>query len=366
MKKYQFNEITPMQFMFMIHGAQVGIGIFSLPRDLAKIAGTDGWISLLIGWAFALLSSLLIVLVLKKHPDSTLYDLLPRLFGAVIGKLLHVVYALYYAFTFWVTLLASVFVIKIELLPKTPFVIVVLLFALPIYTLAKNQVRVLGRYSELTFWGAIWLLIVYLIPFGHGEWLNFLPVLKDGWKPILSAVQTTTMSFVGFETVFVLYPFLKNPRKAVPCVIGANLLTLLIYGVSVGVCTVFFSPDDLTSYSFPVLKVVKVIEFRFLERFEIIFLIAYLFMLSRVWVFNLYCSLLGSSQLFHRADHRPHLRVVLAVVVLISVFFTPTYEQVDTLEKVLGKIGFYAAFLFPLFLWGYDGLRAKVRKGGAS
>ena len=39
-----------MQYIFLIHGVQAAIGLLTLPRELAEIAGTDGWISIIIGY----------------------------------------------------------------------------------------------------------------------------------------------------------------------------------------------------------------------------------------------------------------------------------------------------------------------------
>ncbi|MFU2105189.1 GerAB/ArcD/ProY family transporter, partial [Paenibacillus larvae] len=39
-----------MQFILLIHGIEVGLATLPLPSQLAQYAGTDGWISLILGW----------------------------------------------------------------------------------------------------------------------------------------------------------------------------------------------------------------------------------------------------------------------------------------------------------------------------
>ena len=41
MKKYAYNEITLMQYIFLINGTQVGTGVLALPRVLAEKAGKE-------------------------------------------------------------------------------------------------------------------------------------------------------------------------------------------------------------------------------------------------------------------------------------------------------------------------------------
>lgn len=41
------HKITLMQYILLIHGIQMGIGILTLPRELAEKSGTDGWIAII-------------------------------------------------------------------------------------------------------------------------------------------------------------------------------------------------------------------------------------------------------------------------------------------------------------------------------
>ncbi|MGV3137392.1 GerAB/ArcD/ProY family transporter [Brevibacillus agri] len=86
MKKYAFNELTVFQYIYLIHGAQVGIGVLSMPRELAEVAGTDGWLSILIGWFAAMAVSLVIIGIMKRYPGKTIVDLLPLFLGKWLGK----------------------------------------------------------------------------------------------------------------------------------------------------------------------------------------------------------------------------------------------------------------------------------------
>ncbi|CAG7614369.1 endospore germination permease [Paenibacillus allorhizosphaerae] len=357
------NEISVLQFAFMIHGAQLGVGLLSLPKELAKTAGTDGWISLLIGWVIAVICSLVIIQVMAKHPGTTVFDLLYRYFGKALGMLLGALLSLYFYFTFFTSFFASVHVYNEELLPRTPTYLIVLLFAFPVYTIARHKLRVLGRYAELLFWGFLWLVLLYLYPLRDAEWKNLLPVLKEGWFPVFGAVKTTVFSFLGFETAFILYPLLSNKKAAVKGVLLGNTLTMIVYMIVIMVCSTFFSPDDITSYNLPTLKVIKIIEFRFLERIEIIVLIGYLYMLSRVWIFYLYSAVYSTSRLFGMDDHRPFLRVFLACIIVFSLFYAPTLERVDHLKKLLNELGIYISFAFPVCLLAYTKLVGVIRRG---
>ncbi|MBP3961542.1 GerAB/ArcD/ProY family transporter [Paenibacillus lignilyticus] len=353
MKKYALNEITVLQYIFMIHATQLGFGLLSLPADLAMYAGTDGWISLLIGWALAVLASLFIVQVMKKHQDDTIYDLIPRYFGKVLGFILNSCMIVFFMFGFFVSFLSAVGFFKLELLANTPNFLLVLLFALPTYQLARNNVRILARYAEITFWSFLWILLIILYPLKESHWLYLLPVLKEGWGPVLKAANPTGLSFLGFEISFILYPFLKHKEKAAMGIIAGNTITLVIYMIVILICFLFFSPDDITSYKYPTLKVLKIIEFRFMERIEIIVLVAYLFLIFRVWTHYLYASTFGISRLLGKQDHKPFVRLAIIGMLILSTFYRPSSSEFVSMLKLFGNAGWYFAFALPLILLAY-------------
>ncbi|MDZ7542978.1 GerAB/ArcD/ProY family transporter, partial [Clostridium perfringens] len=151
MKKYGLSDITFMQFVFIIHGTQVGIGMFALPKFLAEQAGTDGWISLVLGWLINVIAGIIIVLIFRRYPDDTLADLTIRLFGTFIGKVLLIPYILYFAFFTYSLLTLTMLYVKQWFLPLTPDYLVMILLAIPGFFIAGKGIRILGRYCELVF-----------------------------------------------------------------------------------------------------------------------------------------------------------------------------------------------------------------------
>lgn len=75
---------------------------------------------------------------------------------------------------------------------------------------------------------------------------------------------------MGFEGVLFL-PVFRKIKSASASVVIANTMTLAVYLFVTIVCFVVYSPDEITQYQEAPLSVAKIIEFRFLERFDIIF-----------------------------------------------------------------------------------------------
>ncbi|KIL40488.1 spore gernimation protein [Gordoniibacillus kamchatkensis] len=353
MKKYAFNEITPMQYTLILFGTQVGTGVLALPRVLAEKSGTDGWISIILAWALNSVAGLLILSLFKRYPDDTMPDLLVRLFGKWLGKLILLPLLAYFAFFSWTSLVRGLLYVKAWFLPKTPDYIVMLLLTVPVFMVVRNGLRVQARYSEIVFYMTMWMPFFLLFLLSRGHWIHMLPLFKEGWWPIVKALPTTLLSFLGIEVLYVLHPFLQKKQYAVHGFMIANGMTGLLYLLVVIVCYVYFSPDAITLYNQPVLSLLKEIEFRFLERFDMVFLALYLLVISRSWVPYIFSTVFCASQLLGKQDHAvPAVCYMIATIVLVFLIH-PTWNESDMWVQYQLYAAPFLVYLLPLILYLY-------------
>ncbi|MGG1634206.1 GerAB/ArcD/ProY family transporter [Paenibacillus sp. NRS-1760] len=353
MKKHGLNQITFMQFIFIIQGCQVGTGVFSLPRELALKAGTDGWITLILGYFLNLIASIIIVKVLEKYPDDTIFDLLIRLFGKFVGKAMALPIIFYFAFFTWTILSLTMLFIKHWFLQITPDYIVVCLIIAPGFLIVGKGLHVLGRYSELVFYMTIWMFFLLLFSLKDARWIHLLPIIKEGWKPIFDGVESSVFSFLGFEIVLVLYPFLKTKHLAVRGIVIANSITFFVYlGVTL-ICFAYFSPDGITDYNQPLFNLLKMIEFHFLERFDMIFLALYLFVISTAWLPYMFGAAFGANFLFGTKNAAPFGTVLLLSFVVLTVFLHPSWNETGQWTEFISKVGIWFVYVCPIFLYLY-------------
>ncbi|RNB86665.1 spore gernimation protein [Brevibacillus nitrificans] len=362
MKKYAYNEITVMQYIFLIHGAQVGIGVLTLPKDLALVAGTDGWMSIVLGWMMAVIVSLILVKAMSRYPEMTVIEILELLIGKWLGKAAVVLIVLYCMLAAMTIFSYAVSLINVWLLPQTPSYVVVLLFIIPACQVIQSGVRVLGRYSELIFYLTLWMPIVLLTMWKNMHWLHLLPFLKEGWKPIVQGTPSTILSFIGFELAFFLYPFLQKKQYAALGIVTANTLSMLVYLSVTLFCFGFYSPDEITQFTWPTLGLWKIIEFRFLERVDILFLASYLFILSTTGMPYMLFTVFSTTQLLGKQDHRKHLYIFLALILVAAFLYTPSFSDIQILVKLWNKVGLVVAFGFPILLWAATTFIRKTPK----
>lgn len=347
------KQISLMQFILLIHGVQMGVGILTLPREVAEKAGTDGWISIILGWIISTVCSLLIIQIMQKQPNGTILDLLSVYFGKWGGKIGAVIIALYFAFFTFVMFTREALFIQAWILPRTKFVFLIILLSIPTYLLARNNIQILGRYSVTVFFMTIWTIFLFLIPMKEGQFLNLLPVIKEGWLPIMRAVKTTIFSYLGFEIVFFLYPFLQKKQSASIGVVIANTLTMFAYLIVTIVAFTFFSPDEIAKYNEPTITILKVIEFQFIERLEVVLFSFYLFVMSTTVVPLMFMSVYSTSWIFGKEEHTKPLFWFLVISIVYVFWFPPSMNISTTLKKMVQELSIFFAYAFPVCLWIY-------------
>lgn len=353
MNPYAPRQITVLQYIFFIHGAQLGIGILTMPKDLAKISGTDGWIGILLGWLVAVAASLIIIGIMKKYPNFTIVDLLPKLFGKWAGKLFIFVLFLYLGYATMTVLVDTVAILRLWLLPQTPFFYTMMLLLVPILFLIGKGVKTLGRYAELISYASLWVPIALFYSIKEPQFLYLLPVLKEGWGPVLKTVPSTVLSFLGFELAFFLYPYLQKKQFASLGIVIANTLSMMVFMVVTVVAYIVFSPDEVQRLSHPSLSMWRGVEYRFLERIDILFLAFYLFMISTTWMPYMYFTVFSAGKIWAQPNERGYLIAFMLLLVLGVFLYTPSYLEVLQLRKIWGQLGMVLGYLVPLLLWGY-------------
>lgn len=344
-------RITFMQFTLLIHGIQVATSVLSLPRQLAEIASTDGWISLILAWVINLLFSMLTVVVMRQYPEDTLPDLLERLFGGMVGKLILALIALHFAFLSWSIFVTTILYIKSWFLMMTPIPYIMLMLLVPVYITARKHIVHIARYCEIVFYMTIWMAPVLMFPLREGYLIHFLPVLREGWGPVIQAIPTTTNAYLGFEIILFAYPFLTRKDLAIRGVVIGNTLTMLVYVFGTVVCFGFFSPEEITQYNQPILNLLKLIEFRFLERFDIIFLAIYLLVISTSLVPYLYGAAVSGAKVFGTQNHGAYVLALCTATLLAASWIKPSWLESLRYKQWAGYTGMVVCYLFPLLLY---------------
>lgn len=358
---YQQNKISLIQFICILSGIQIGVAVLTLPGDLAQAAGTDGWMAIILGWVLVNAVGFITIALMRRSPHGTILELLSERFGARAGKLAALLLGLYFLYLAFDGLSRTVLITKTWLLPNTSTTMLMLLILIPCYVIARHHLTAVGRYVVLVFMLALWVPIVYLLPLEHGHILNLLPLFKSGIWPIVTATKVMIYPGLGMSAALIMYPYLKHKRQATIGILISNTVTMGLYLYITVICFLFYSPDEILQFNEPVISVLMSIEFRFVERIEVLFIAFYIFFFSMVWVPCMYLTTHCTSWMTGRKDNRLHLICLSICIALFTWFMKPTFAASDYMKNLLTYVGLVYEYILPSCLIGLLWAQARFR-----
>ncbi len=354
-------QLSLSQFILVIYKTQIGIGVLTLPHDVFMVSGTDGWIAIIVSWILVNVISFLIIKTMEKYPDKNLFEVLPIYFGKWLGKFIILLWILYALYVASVVFYYSIFLTHVWILPNTNHIFLVILFVIPVYMITKRGLPMISRYAQFTFLATLWMIPVMMSTFKQGLWLNLLPVIREGWEPIIQSLPLTIVPYLGFELAFILYPKLKNKKNAFKGTFIANTLSLGVYLTVTILSYIRFSEEEIAQVVWPTLNLLKLIRYPFLERLEIFFISFYLIILFMTIIPFFYMSLKGFNQLFQRSVNKLFLYLILGLWVIGFSIQIPTYTEIIQLRQWWSDLG-YGVVVFPIFLWLYSKVFVALKK----
>lgn len=353
------GKISPRQSFFIVFMLLIGIFYLVLPRNLVLQVGTDGWIVLLLGMVFALVTVFAITTVGKKYSDKTVVEYAPLILGNIVGKVIAVVFVLYFSFLAIGSLRLLVELLRSTLLTETPRNILLLGLILLLGWLLKNGIEDIARFTEFVSPIIIILTIsILLADFRFMEPLRLQPVLQNSLFALGKGVLGSVSYFGLVIVILMLYPHINEPKKVPKTMIWALVLggafTLLMFMMAVTVFGVY----ETGRMAWPVLELAKMVKIgNFIERIEALFLALWVssaFINSSILC---YCSITGFAQLIGRKSYKKLIIPFMVFYLLVSLF-PKGLLQIIEIYYWFQWLGLFITFVLPLVLL------VKGRKGG--
>lgn len=354
MKSKNFYEINLFEYAIFIHSLQLASGMLTMPSSLANTAGTNGWISIILGWVLTSIVGVLIIKTLQKNPSKNFIQILTFYFGKYLGNTFFILYSLYLFSIGFNILLKAIDIVNLWISPSTPAYQIALLLLLPFIILSRNGVRPLINYSLLVFFFTTWmpLLLLFSLKSNYNP-LHLLPVLGDGIYPVLKALKETITPFAGLEISYFIYPFLQNKSTAVKGVVLANTITMTFYLFGTLLSYLYFSPEGIKDTIYPVFHLLKGIRFTFIERLEIIYIGYYLLVFSTTIYPYFYFFLQTSGKVIHQKVYNKLLLIFPFLVACIFLILHPDVTQLSFIYSLIDILNLIFFIILPTLLFIY-------------
>lgn len=357
------TKISSLQLGIIIIVATIGTGILSLPRSIAEIADSDGWILILTGGVVAIIAVMIIFSLGNLFPQKNIIEyskeLVGKPFTIVIGMILSGYFILVSAFSL------RIFgeVLKMFLLPRTPLEVISITFLVVVMYLIRNGIECMARFYEIMFFLMFIPFVLSMITGIHdGDYTNLLPVFQTSPGVLAKGTLETFFSFIGFEVALLFFPFVsdqKNIKKSLLISVG---LIIFLYLTTSIIVIANFGVYETKNLVWPLMSYIKSIEVpgSFIEQLE--------GFIMTIWVLFIYTTLTNYffagvfivKELVNAKDHKGFVILLMPIIYILSLLPDNVAQVYDWLGYFSLYGGITVIFIIPVFLL----IIAKIRKKG--
>lgn len=352
--------VSPFFVFFLIYSSQVGVGMMTFQRTIAVSAGYDAWMAVILSGLsiHAILWMMYRILRIANHDVIHINSIC---FGKWMGGILNYFIIIYFFLGAFVVLRSYIEVVQVWMFPLMSTWQISIVFLVLIYYIVSSGFRVI---TGVCFWGAVlpflFLFPLVLFPLEFAHFNNLFPFFNHSVKEILESSKTMLFQFLGFETLFMFYPFIKNPAKSEKWAHYGTLFSALLYLLVTIVTFVFFSEGQLKHIIWPTLTLIKIAEIPLIERFEYIVVSLWLLVVLPSISLNLWSACRGVRRLVHCKQH------ILLLIFLVSFFLLSNVLEDRSLIRqfatVHSDIGFYFVYVYIPLIFIIILLRQKWMK----
>ncbi|MDY7222496.1 spore germination protein [Halalkalibacterium halodurans] len=361
------TTISTYQFFSMIVLFELGSAIVV---GVGLDAGQDAWITVLIAMLAGLVLYCVLYYLHSHFPSDTWIAYLQKVLTVPIGWFVGFLYCLYFIYIATRVLRDFGDLLTTSMLTDTPLMVINLMMVLVIVYVLFHGINVLARTGEF------FLIILFFIGFFSVTLIfstdlynikNLLPILENGWIPVLRQAFPVTFTFPFGEIIVftMLFHFLN--KKEMGFRIG--LLAIGVSGLLLALTTILYiivlGVDITNRATFPLLTMVgKIQAADFIERLDALAVtVLVVAMFFKVAIF-FYAGVAGISELFKVDKSQKILPLFGAILVFNSVQIAANFSE--HLKEGLEVVPYYLHLPFqvgiPLIVLGILLIQKKMGK----
>ncbi|WP_066175381.1 GerAB/ArcD/ProY family transporter [Bacillus marinisedimentorum] len=362
------SKINGPLVLFLVHSAQIGIGVLGFQRIIAKYAGFDAWITVILTGILTHFFMFLIFVILNKSGEDDIYGVHEFIAGKYAAKVLNIIWIIY-LFGASLTILRSFLeVIQVWMFPKVPVWSLALVFILITFYIIDGGFKVV---AGMAFFGVIipfFLILMLFFPAEYADFRSMLPIMRRPPADIIFGIKDAALTFFGFEFILIYYPFLKNREKSWKWAHAGLFLSTAIYLLITVVSFGFYTEEQLSKTTWATLTMFKIIEMPFVERFEYIGISFWVI----VVIPNITLSLWAATRLAKLTFkvRQRQLLILFTAALFIGTIHFENRDQINFLNDNYSRMGLYLISIYiPILVLAVfikSSWRKKKVRGGAA
>ncbi|KAB2333431.1 GerAB/ArcD/ProY family transporter [Bacillus mesophilum] len=352
-------QVSPFLVFFLIHGIQVGVGILGFQRIIIKSAGNDGWIAVI---AAGIIVSLVIAIqynLLNRHKND-IFQIQKELFGKFIGSLFGLIWIVNWIVLTVTVLRSFIEVVEVWVFSTINIYLFALIFVILIYYCLTGGFRVVTGICVLGTIIPLYLYLTFLFPLKYTHMHNLLPIWNHSIKEMSVATKDMALSYLGFSTLLMYYPYIKHAKSSQKWAHYGNILTCFIYLFLMIITIGYFSEKQISHHIWATLSLWKIVELPFVERFEYIGITSWVLMILPNICLFVWAAAQGIGRII-KIKQKKVVLFILLIVYILTVLINGR-DQIDSLNHLTANLGLYMLFGYIPIICLYSYVRSKFKE----
>ncbi|MBO9129842.1 GerAB/ArcD/ProY family transporter [Bacillus sp. 165] len=347
MDVHKQHVLNAYHVIFLIQGAMTGIQLLSLSHDLSDVGYSMWVIPLLLGIIYQIILVYTIALC-RQYPNDTILVINQKVLGNFLGKAMNILLFVYTSLIIVLTIRPYIIVVILYTISKENLRIWFLFFLLfnTIY-LCKGGIKLIARFSTVSFFFSIMMLILIINVFFEGTWSHLLPLLNTTIKDTALGLHKGSPAFFGWELILFYFPSIIEKKKALKHASIGLWLTACVYFISLIANIIYFNTWQLQHNVFPYNSLLQSFHSSFIERLENIGTYVGMFLVLSTAATYLWAATTAFGNIVKKESHW-HVYVVGGI--LFMFMCTPYSKTAHSYILAVVQYLAYGIYLLPLLL----------------
>lgn len=350
----QRNKISNRQIKALIITIVVGIGILSLPSDVAMIMENDGWIGILIGGLITIPFIIMIDKLFKLQPGKNFFQLGKEILNPIVFQVFLIIEVLYIILLLSYANRVFVDVMKAYLLETTPTEIILMTMLIAISYIARSPIEVIARMAVIIYpIIIIFIIFLILINIPNMDITNIYPMFQVGYKEILKGIIASLFSYSGYEFMLLVLPQAEDNKKTLNYSLNGMFVVIAIYLIVFFISLSQYGIHQLKREIWPTIAIVKEVDLPgyFLENLDGIVMAVWVMVIYGTIGPYLYSAGTILSHIFQTKVHDIFILPLLPIIYIIALLPRNLVETEEYLGKTVSYFSIVAIFIIPAVMF---------------
>ncbi len=338
----------------------------TLVMGTAGKAKNNVWIAILIALILSIPVLLMYAQILYRYPGKNLYDILEEVFGKVLGKIFSLPFIWFFIHLGALVLRNFGEFMNTVALPETPKIVPIIIFSLICVLGVKSGIETIAKCCGYFIIFIFFLIILlYLLTLGNMDMQNLLPIMGDGFKPVLQGAFGAFSFPFGELVVFLVIFDSLGSHKTISKV---YIKGLIIGGVIVAILAMrnimVLGAETAGAVYFPSYTAISRVNIgNFLQRLEISVSIVFLLSGFIKICICLLAAAKGITKLFGFKDYRILVSpIALLMVNLAYLIYESIMEMFEWAMDIWPYYAFPFQVIFPLIVFIAVEIKIRMQK----